>query len=224
MGHTPGYTGGGRTPPHRGAGPVPDVPDQLPGRGAARERHHEFAHLDKRRVGCGPARGPAEIFFRAAADAAGITAEVISGEPAVQAEALAAGHIDAFWQGTVVPIPSLLLALGCADALVFGLRTPAVTALLPYLPPTTLPPGTYPGQVATIESFGAWNFIVANAALPEARAHDLTHRVLSARDPASEIHPSAAATRAANAGANRVLPFHSCAAQFYQEAGIALAI
>ncbi|WP_277751932.1 TAXI family TRAP transporter solute-binding subunit, partial [Dankookia rubra] len=72
----------------------------------------EFAHLAGRRVGCGPARGPAEVFFRAAADAAGITVEVISGDPAVQAEALAAGHIDAFWQGAVVPIPSLLLALG----------------------------------------------------------------------------------------------------------------
>jgi TRAP transporter TAXI family solute receptor len=187
----------------------------------------EFAHLARRRVGCGPARGPAEVFFRAAADAAGITAEVVSGDPAVQAEALAAGHIDAFWQGAVVPIPSLLLALGRADALVFGLPAPlvtAVTARLPYLSPTTLPPGTYPGQVAPIESFGAWNFIVANAALPEAQAYDLTRHVLSAHDPATEIHSSAVATRAANAGANRVLPFHPGAARFYREQGIALAI
>jgi TRAP transporter TAXI family solute receptor len=187
----------------------------------------EFAHLAKRRVGCGPARGPAEVFFRAAADAAGIAAEVISGDPAVQAEALAAGHIDAFWQGAVVPIPSLLLALGRADAMVFGLPAPlvtAVTARLPYLSPTTLPSWTYPGQAAPIESFGAWNFIVANAALPEAQAYDLTRRVLSARDPASEVHPSAAATRAANAGANRVLPFHPGATRFYREQGIALAI
>jgi uncharacterized protein len=187
----------------------------------------EFAHLAGRRVGCGPARGPAEVFFRAAAEAAGLSAEVVSGDPAAQAEALAAGQIDAFWQGAVVPIPSLLLALRRADALVFGLPAPlaaAVTARLPYLSPTILPPGTYPGQTAPIESFGAWNFIVANAALPEAQAYDLTRRVLSARDPAAEIHPSAAATRAANAGGNRILPFHPGAARFYREQGIALAI
>ena len=77
---------------------------------------------------------------------------------------------------------------------------------------------------APIESFGAWNFIVANAALPEAQAYGLTRHVLSARDPASEIYPSASATRATNAGANRVLPFHPGAARFYREAGIPLAI
>jgi TRAP-type uncharacterized transport system substrate-binding protein len=65
---------------------------------------------------------------------------------------------------------------------------------------------------------------VANAALPEAQAYGLTRHVLSARDPASEIYPSASATRATNAGANRVLPFHPGAARFYREAGIPLAI
>ena len=187
----------------------------------------EFAHLAGRRVGCGPARGPAEVFFQAAAEAAGLTAEVVSGDPAAQAEALAAGQIEAFWQGAVVPIPSLMLALQRADALVFGLPAPlvaAVTARLPYLSPTTLPPGTYPRQAASLESFGAWNFVVANAALPDAQAYDLTRRVLSARDPAAEIHPSAAATRAGHAAANRILPFHPGAARVYQEMGITLAI
>ena len=65
---------------------------------------------------------------------------------------------------------------------------------------------------------------MANAALPEAQAYDLTRQVLSAHDPATEIHSSAAATRATNAGANRVLPFHPGAARFYREQGIALAI
>jgi TRAP transporter TAXI family solute receptor len=187
----------------------------------------EFAHLAGKRVGCGPARGPAEVFFRAAAETAGITAEVLSGDPAAQAEALAEGRIDAFWQGAVVPIPSLLLALRRADALVFGLPAPlvaAVTGRLPYLSPTTLPPGTYPGQAAPIESFGAWNFVVANAALPEEQAYALTRQVLAARDPAAEIHPGAAATLARNAAGNRILPFHPGAARVYREAGIALAI
>ena len=186
-----------------------------------------FADLAGRRVGCGPKRGPAEVFFRAASDAAGISAEIVGGDPGVQAAALAAGEIDAFWQGAIVPIPSLMQVLEHADAVVFGLPAPlvaAVTKRLPYVSPTTLPSGTYPGQIAPIESFGAWNFVIANEALPEAQAYDLTRRVLSARDPSAEMSSSAGATRAANASENRIVPFHPGAARFYREAGITLSI
>lgn len=187
----------------------------------------EFSHLAGRKVGCGPRGGPAEVFFRTAMDAAGIRAEIVSGDPAPQAMALATGQIDAFWQGAVVPIPSLIQVLQHADAVVFGLSAPVVTEVtsrLPYVSPTTLPSGIYPGQTAPIESFGAWNFVIANETLLETQAYDLTRRVLSARDPAAEIHPSAAATRAVNASVNRILPFHPGAARFYREAGITLLI
>lgn len=187
----------------------------------------EFLHLAGRRVGCGPKGGPAEVFFRAACDAAGITAEVVSGDPGPQAEALGNGQIDAFWQGAIVPIPSLMQVLQRTDAVVFGLTAPlvaAVTARLPYLSPTTLPPGTYPGQTNPIASFGAWNFVIANERLPEAQAYELTRRALSAHDPAVQIHASGVGTRALNAKANRILPFHPGAIRYYHETGITLSI
>jgi hypothetical protein len=179
--------------------------------------------LAGRRVAAGPARGPAEVFFRAAMAAAGIEAEVVSGDPAALATALARGEIDALWQGAIVPIPSLVAAQAQADAIVFGLDAAlvaAVVAQLPYLAPTTIAPGTYRGQDAPLLSFAAWNFVVANAALPEARAHALTRAALSAADPAREIHASAGGTRAENASANSVVPFHPGAARFYAERGI----
>lgn len=181
-----------------------------------------FADLAGKRVGCGPARGPAETFFRAAAEVAGITAEIVSGDSAALAEQLLRGEIDALWQGAIIPIPALVTVADRAEAVVFGPGAEVsrgVVARLPHLAPLTVPPGAYRGQVAPIESFAAWNFVVANAAMPEGDAHALTRAVLSAADPARDIGPMAASTRAANAGANRVLAFHPGAVRALREAG-----
>ena len=185
----------------------------------------EFGQLAGKRVGAGPARGPAETFLLAAAEAAGIQIDVVSGSPAEMSEGLLAGRMDALWQGAIVPIPSILSALARAPGVVFG-PGPAVVARvtqrLPMLSPTTLAPGTYPGQTAPIISFAAWNFIVGHRGMDEGLAHAITRAVLSVADPAREIAPVAAATRAANAANNRILPFHPGAARYYREAGVAL--
>lgn len=185
----------------------------------------QFAQLAGRRVGAGPARGPAETFLRAALEAAGIDATIISGTPAEMTEGLLNGAMDALWQGAIVPIPSLVAVLGRAPAVVFGpgeAVSARVVQRLPYLAPAVVAPGTYAGQSAAIHSFAAWNFVVANAALPDDMAQAITAAVLGAADPAREIHASAAATRAANAGTNRILPFHPGAARAYASLGVRL--
>jgi TRAP transporter TAXI family solute receptor len=186
---------------------------------------HSLADLDGKKVGVGPARGPAEGFFRAAADVAGIKPVIVNGDPAALSKQVLNGEIDALWQGAVVPIPSLTAVADQADAIVFGpsdAEVAAVLARLPALSPTTIPPGTYKGQTAEIKSFSAWNFVVANKDLPDEVAYAITKAVLSAADPKSEIYPTAAGTRAANAASNRILPFHPGALRFYRGAGIAL--
>ncbi|WP_431280557.1 TAXI family TRAP transporter solute-binding subunit [Humitalea sp. 24SJ18S-53] len=185
-----------------------------------------FAQLAGKRVGVGPARGPAEIFFRAAAEAAGVVpAEIVGGDPAALAADVIAGRLDALWQGAIVPIPSLVAVTTGADAVVFGLlpeTVAAVTGRLPYLSPSTVPAGTYRGQDAPIATFAAWNFVVANRDLPDATAAAITRAVLGASDPAGQMHAMAAATRAENAVNNRILPFHPGAALVYAERGVAL--
>jgi hypothetical protein len=184
-----------------------------------------FADLAGRRVGCGPARGPAEVFFRAAAEVAGITAEIVSGDSAPLAQATLRGELDAFWQGAVVPIPALVTVADGADAVIIGPGEEiarGVVARLPHLAPLTVPAGTYRGQEAPVATFAAWNFVVANAAMPEATAYALTRAVLSAEDPARQISAPAGGTRAANAGTNRVLAFHPGAARALREAGAAV--
>jgi TRAP transporter TAXI family solute receptor len=184
-----------------------------------------LADLDGKKVGVGPAKGPAEGFFRAAADVAHINPVIVNGDPAALSRLVLDGQIDALWQGAVVPIPSLTEVANHADAVVFGLSDAEVTAVrakLPALSATSIPPGTYKGQATVIKSFSAWNFVVANKELPDDTAYAITKAVLSANDPASEIYPTAAGTRAANAGNNRILPFHPGASRFYREAGVTL--
>jgi TRAP transporter TAXI family solute receptor len=186
---------------------------------------HSLADLDGKKVGVGPARGPAEGFFRAAAEVAHIKPVIVNGDPAALSRQVLDGEIDALWQGAVVPIPSLVEVANQADSVVFGLSDAEITAVLAKLPAlsaTTIPPGTYRGQTAEIKSFSAWNFVVANKDLPDEVAYAITKAVLSAADPKAEIYPTAAGTRAANAENNRILPFHPGAARFYREAGASI--
>jgi uncharacterized protein len=183
----------------------------------------QFADLAGRKVGCGPARGPAESFFRAAAEVAGISAEIVSGGSAELAEATLRGEIDALWQGAILPIPALVQVANAAPSVIIGpgeATARGVVARLPHLAPLRVAAGTYRGQEAEVHSFAGWNFVVAHAELPEATAHALTRAVLMVDDPAARIGAMAAGTRAANAGTNRVLAFHPGAVRALREAGV----
>jgi TRAP transporter TAXI family solute receptor len=181
--------------------------------------------LGGKKVGVGPAKGPAEAFFQAAAEIAHVRPTIVNGDPAVLTKLVTAGEIDALWQGAVVPIPSLSEVANQADAVVFGLSDFEVAAMLlkfPQLSATTVPPGTYKDQTAEIGSVSAWNFVVANKDLPVDAAYAITKAVLSAVDPKSEIYPTAAGTLVDNAMKNRIMPFHPGAMRFYAEAGLKL--
>ncbi|MEQ8709048.1 MAG: TAXI family TRAP transporter solute-binding subunit [Rhodospirillales bacterium] len=183
------------------------------------------AGLDGRRVGVGPANGPAENFFRALAEVAGIVPTIVNGTPAELGDQLVAGKIDALWQGAIAPIPALVAVQGRADTVIFGLsegQVAGMLAKLPYLAAQTILAGTYAGQAGDLQSVAGWNVVIAHKDLPDSVAYALTRNVLTASDPAAQIHPFAAATRAKNAARNTVLPYHPGALLALRELGAEL--
>jgi uncharacterized protein len=181
--------------------------------------------LDAKRVGVGPAGGPAELFFGAIARDFHVKATAVTGTPAELGQALLDGRIDAFFQGAIVPIPAIATVADRADARVFGLSAWEIAGLVEryrYLSPMIVPARTYRGQDVHLATVASWNFAVVHKDMPDSRAEAILRAVLQGVDPAKDIHPFAAETRAANAAQNRVIPFHPAALRFHREMGIAL--
>jgi TRAP transporter TAXI family solute receptor len=158
--------------------------------------------LDGKKVGCGPAAGPAEGYFRAAAEIAGIKPLVVGGTPANQGRQLIAGEIDAFWQGAVLPIPSLVAVANAEDCIVFGLDNREAAAMrrrFAYMTEVIVAADTYRGQTAPLTSVAAWNMVIAHKDLPEATAYAITKAVLSSKDLAQMVGAPGGSTKAQNA-------------------------
>lgn len=176
--------------------------------------------LDGKRVGCGPAAGPAEGFFRAAADIARIKPEIIGGTPAEQGRQLLAGAIDAFWQGAVVPIPSLVAVADRADCVVFGLSDAEIAGMrqrFPFMAEASVAAATYRGQSAPLQTVAAWNVVIAHKDLPDKIAYAITKAVLSSTMLVEVIGPAARSTSARNAGVNTIVPYHPGAERAIKE-------
>jgi TRAP-type uncharacterized transport system substrate-binding protein len=98
------------------------------------------------------------VFFRVAAEIAQIRPIIVNGDPALLTTLVAAGEIDALWQGAVVPIASLTEVASLSDAVIFGLSNAEVAPMLktfPQLSAVIVPPATYKGQTAEIRSVSA---------------------------------------------------------------------
>jgi uncharacterized protein len=181
--------------------------------------------LGGKRVGVGPKGGPAEVFFRGLSQIAGVEPIIVNGNPNDQTKQLLSGEIDAFWQGSIVPIPPLKAAADVADVAIFGVADQDIAAMLkrfPALASTNVPAGSYRGQTTAVQSVAAWNFILTNKDMPDAMAAQLTRTALTSTNPTTDIHASASATRRENAPNNTVVPFHPGALAVYREMGVSV--
>jgi uncharacterized protein len=183
------------------------------------------SQLSGKRVGVGPAGGPAENYFKALTEIAGVTPQLVTGTPNALAADLLIGKIDALWQGAVVPIPAIKQVADSVDAVVFGLSDKEQIEMLsrfPILAASAVSANVYRGQTRETKSVAAWNCLMAHRDLPDADAYWITRTLLEAKDPEVRIHPTAKSKRAENGVTNRVIPFHPGAARYYRERGIAV--
>jgi uncharacterized protein len=181
--------------------------------------------LAGRRVGVGPAGGPAEAFFKGLIELAGISCTIVNGTSAELETSWLAGSIDALWQGASVPIPALRRLADQVETTVFGLTDAEVAAMLrrfPYLASGDVAPGAYRGQRTPLRTVAAWNVIVAHRDLAEPVAYALTRAILGSPDIVAATNGAGAGTRAENAVKNGVIAYHPGAARYLRERGIAV--
>jgi uncharacterized protein len=181
------------------------------------------AGLAGRRVGVGPAGGPAEAFFKGLLAIAGLDCTLVNGTSAELEAAYLADGVDAFWQGASIPIPALKRMAEQTDSVVFGLTDALVEAMLvkfPYLAAGDVAAGTYKGQPAPIRSVAAWNVIIAHKDLAEPAAYQLAKAILGSADIARATGGAGVGTTAANAVKNRVIAYHPGAARYLKERGV----
>jgi uncharacterized protein len=180
------------------------------------------AGLAGKRVGVGPAGGPAEAFFKGLVEVSGLSITIVNGTSAELEAAYLANTIDAFWQGASVPIPALKRMAEQTESTVFGLKAPELDAMLkrfPYLAPGDVAANTYRGQAQPIRSVAAWNVIIAHRALAEGAAYALAKAILGASGIVEATRGAGIGTTAENAAKNRVIPYHPGAARYLKERG-----
>ncbi len=184
-----------------------------------------LSQLQGKRVGVGPAGGPAESFFKGLVQARNLQPSLVNGSPAQMSSDLLAGRIDALWQGASVPIPALKQVADAVDTVVFGLSDAELATMLqsyPFLSRASVPANSYQGQSQALQSVAGWNFVVCHAALGDADAYWITRAALE-RSAAQGADRLLASTRAEFAVNNTVVPFHPGAARYLRERGIRLA-
>jgi TRAP transporter TAXI family solute receptor len=185
-----------------------------------------FKGVDGKRVGVGPAGGPLEALFRAAAADAKIQPILVNGTPAELVDQLIAGSIDAFSQAAFTPVPSLVAVTDRSDAVVFGFTDEELESARkrqPFAVDLTIAPNTYRGQISPIKTLAVWNVVIAHSDLPDAVAYAVTRAVMTAPNLVTAIGPEAAATKAENAPANLIVPYHRGAARALGELGVKVA-
>ena len=91
-----------------------------------------------------------------------------------------------------------------------------------FLRTIAVPPGTYPGQDATITSVGSWSFVLARPDLDEAVAYRLAKALHAAESDIAKRLPQASETTARNtvAALPRAELLHSGVARYFREAGL----
>ncbi len=185
----------------------------------------KVADLEGKKVGVGPAGGPAEAFFKGLAEVTGLKVTIVNGTSAELEAAYLSDAIDAFWQGASIPIPALVRVVNAAESVVFGLTGAEIEAMLrrfPYLAMGDVEANAYKGQTQPLRSVAAWNVIIAHADLPEQTAYVLAREILGSDSVVSATKGVGVGTTLSNAPKNRVVPWHPGAARFLREKGIAV--
>lgn len=178
--------------------------------------------LAGKRVGTGPASGPGEVFFKGLMAELNLEFTPVPGSPAELGRMVGSGEIDGFFYGSGIPSPPFVALANSAEVTVIGFTEAEGAAYrrrFGYFAPYSIATNTYRGQATALPSFAVWNFWMAHENTPAPVAEAVVRGLFADGAATRAAHPSAIATRAANASVNTFLPFHPAVALAYRDAG-----
>ncbi|MBR9822971.1 MAG: TAXI family TRAP transporter solute-binding subunit [Rhodobacteraceae bacterium] len=179
--------------------------------------------LEGKRVGSGPRAGTGGTYWVRWLEAMGIDASLQYGGIGDQASQLADGRLDAIVTAGGIPHPSLSELENTQDVTIFGMSDDTLAGILdsnPYAVEFTIPQGTYETPETDLTTAAMWNFVVADASMPEDLAYEITKAVLENNDRMKATHAAAKDTLAENILKDTFIPLHPGAARYYAEIGV----
>lgn len=179
--------------------------------------------LDGKIVGTGPRGGTGGTYWQRWFETLGIDVTVRNGPLGDQTSQLADGRLDAVATAAGLPISAFSELEATVPASMFSLSDEQIEELLPNLPYArkfTIPADTYDSIDQPINTFGMWNFVIANKNMPDDLAYEIVKAVFENHDEMMATHASAAETLAENVAENDFLWLHPGAVRYYQEQGI----
>ncbi len=188
---------------------------------------HSVADLRGRRVAIGDQGSGTLIEARLILDAYGLSETDIQPvylRPEPAALRLLAGELDAFMFVGGAPLLAVTDLAGRMPIRLVPLADETAERLRgaqPFLAPTTLPAGTYPG-VADVDTLAVGALWVTTTAIDEATVHGITRALWH---PSTSVllrnaHPRGAEIRLEGAVHGIGIPFHPGALRYYREAGL----
>ncbi|WP_417588991.1 TAXI family TRAP transporter solute-binding subunit [Pararhodobacter oceanensis] len=181
--------------------------------------------LEGRRVNMGPASGTSATYWQRYFDSAGMEINASFAGASDGAGQLGDGLIDAFVYAAGLPTGAFSQLAIENDVTFLPLsdeNISAFTSAVPTMQRFTIPAGTYNGQDVDVPSVAMWNFAIANAAMPESLAYEITKLVLENNPRMRQIHASAVETLSENWEKNTFMPFHPGAVRYFEEIGITI--
>ena len=133
-------------------------------------------------------------------------------------EGLRAGTLDVGVISAGYPVPAIEAAAraGLRFLNVDPLALERVREEYPFFLPLTIPPGTYSGQTAAVETIGVDNVLLCREDLDDELVYRLTRAFFEALPDLAATHPSAGLIDADLAPATAI-PLHGGAARYYRE-------
>ena len=146
--------------------------------------------------------------------------------PGQAVDALKDGKIDAAFIGSAAPAPALV---DLASTYGRAMRLVPSADLLPALharhgaaqfPLVVIAAGTYPGQSADVPTVGSATVLVADEALSETLAYEITRAVFDHTAELAAIHPIARGFTPERGVTGSPIPFHAGAVRYYRARGV----